>query len=457
MAVGCFLSRSWICLLVVTAVVLVCPTAAQAQSKFFGTSDALPRVALVIGNANYSRYNRRIADTPNAYNDATDISKALRQQGFEVITARDADIDDMRDAIDEFEEALERHQGNATALFYYAGHGLQIRGVNYLVPLAAQVRHSGDIQRNTVPITDITSVMSDVENRLNIIILDACRNNPFASVSNDQGWAKIDTKSVVNSYSGDDNLANGLLVAFATGPGDLAQDNTGGRNGLYTTHFLKHMNEPGLPLFDLFARVGGGVKKQSRGQQVSFVDSAITGEEPFCIAQGPCEQGMSATAKFSFAGVALALALVTVGYIVNRRQTAWTRGIDLKEMLMTDDALIEQLLKRSRFGDQQIVGYLKDVKAKRLLSLINNQQSLVLGRNSNCNVCIDDDVVSGEHLELGYDQEKQQFWIKDLDSTNGSWFGHGQELAAQRNTPVQSGQLFYLANQNHPLVIIEKK
>jgi len=166
---------------------------------------------------------------------------------------------------------------------------------------------------------------------------------------------------------------------------------------------------------------------------------------------------MSATAKFSFAGVALALALVTVGYIVNRRQTAWTRGIDLKEMLMTDDALIEQLLKRSRFGDQQIVGYLKDVKAKRLLSLINNQQSLVLGRNSNCNVCIDDDVVSGEHLELGYDQEKQQFWIKDLDSTNGSWFGHGQELAAQRNTPVQSGQLFYLANQNHPLVIIEKK
>jgi len=245
-------------LLVVTAVVLVCPTAAQAQSKFFGTSDALPRVALVIGNANYSRYNRRIADTPNAYNDATDISKALRQQGFEVITARDADIDDMRDAIDEFEEALERHQGNATALFYYAGHGLQIRGVNYLVPLAAQVRHSGDIQRNTVPITDITSVMSDVENRLNIIILDACRNNPFASVSNDQGWAKIDTKSVVNSYSGDDNLANGLLVAFATGPGDLAQDNTGGRNGLYTTHFLKHMNEPGLPLFDCLLGLGVG-------------------------------------------------------------------------------------------------------------------------------------------------------------------------------------------------------
>src|SRR5262244_3228724 len=149
-------------LLVVALLWLILPTAAVAER----------RTALVIGNAAYDFGSLR-----NPVNDATDITAALRQLGFDVTLQLNADLRGMHEAIDTFSHQL--RQGGA-GLFYFAGHGVQVGGENYLIPIRARISRQQDVQYEAVPVGRILGGMEDAENQLNIIILDACRDNPWA-------------------------------------------------------------------------------------------------------------------------------------------------------------------------------------------------------------------------------------------------------------------------------------
>ena len=222
---------------------------------------ALPqqrRVALVIGNGAY-----KAAPLKNPVNDATDMAAALKLLGFEVTLLTDADQQQMDRAVREF--GLKLRQGGS-GLFYYAGHGIQVAGENYLVPVGANIQTESDVRFTCLPAGMVLGKMEDARNDLNIIILDACRNNPFSRGfrSAEQGLAKMDAPT-------------GSLISYATAPGSVASDGAG-RNGLFTQHLLRNMATPGLPITEVFMRVRQSVVTETKRKQVPWEASSLIGQ-----------------------------------------------------------------------------------------------------------------------------------------------------------------------------------
>jgi uncharacterized caspase-like protein len=185
------------------------------------------RVALLIGNNQY-------ASTPlrNATNDAKDLAEALKELGFKVIVRENASRRDMIEGIREFGQSLE---GASTALFFYAGHAMQFKDRNYLIPIDAAMGSEEDVTFFSVEIGQIFDRMDRARTRFNFIILDACRDNPFAASfkTTSQGLAQMSSPS-------------GTLIAYATAPGSVAADGYG-RNGIYTKHILQNIRVPTCP------------------------------------------------------------------------------------------------------------------------------------------------------------------------------------------------------------------
>ncbi|MDP3427334.1 MAG: caspase family protein, partial [Humidesulfovibrio sp.] len=215
------------------------------------------RTALVIGNSAY-----KSAPLKNPVNDARDMASALKGLGFEVKLLTDASHQSMEAAVREF--GLSLRQGGV-GLFYYAGHGIQTAGENYLVPVDAVIQTESDVKFGCLNAGLVLGKMEDAGNGLNVVILDACRNNPFGRSfrSAEQGLAKMDAPT-------------GSLIAYATAPGSVAADGTG-KNGLYTEYLLKHMRTPGLAISDLFMRVRMGVVTATAKKQVPWESSSLTG------------------------------------------------------------------------------------------------------------------------------------------------------------------------------------
>ncbi len=215
------------------------------------------RVALVIGNSNYEA-----APLRNPVNDANVVAATLRELGFDVVARTDVDLRGMQQAVREFSRKI---QGGAVGLFYYAGHGMQTGGRNFLIPLGAQIEAEGDLVLEGLDLNSVLEQMGGAQNRLNIVILDACRNNPFARSfrSYSQGLAQV-------------NAPAGTFIAYATAPGQTASDGKG-QNGLYTQELLANMRTPGLPIEEVFKRVRVGVKQQSSGVQVPWDASSLEG------------------------------------------------------------------------------------------------------------------------------------------------------------------------------------
>lgn len=214
------------------------------------------RVALVIGNSTY-----KDAPLKNPVNDARDMAAALRKLGFEVIEKTNLTQKEMNRAIVQFGEKL---RIDTTALFFYAGHGMQVKGKNYLIPVDAQIQSEASVRAETV---DVDGVLDQLTvSPLNIVILDACRNNPFERRfrSMGGGLAQMDAPK-------------GSLIAYATAPGKTAADGES-RNGLYTQELLKHIQTPGLPLEAVFKRVRIGVMAASGETQMPWETSSLTGE-----------------------------------------------------------------------------------------------------------------------------------------------------------------------------------
>ncbi len=218
---------------------------------------AAGRVALVIGNAAYPT-----APLKNPVNDATDMAAALGKLGFEVTLLQDASMQRMEEAVRAFGLKL---RGGGMGLFYFAGHGVQVAGENYLVPVNAVIQSEGDVKYGCLNAGLVLAKMEDAGNGPNVVILDACRNNPFARSfrSAEAGLARMDAPT-------------GSLIAYATAPGKVAADGEG-RNGLYTQHLLRNIATPGLSITDLFMGVREGVVRDSGKKQVPWENTSLIG------------------------------------------------------------------------------------------------------------------------------------------------------------------------------------
>ncbi len=223
------------------------------------------RYALVIGNSNYSR---EIGTLKNPVNDATDVATELRKSNFDVQLLTNATYIQIREAMRKFQERLTNGPKDQTVgLFYYAGHGVQFQDENYLVPVDANVKFEDDIVRMCFPVQRmVLANMENTNSRMNIIILDACRNNPFPA-----------TTRSVNQGLGEMRRARGSFIAYATAPGSVASDGQG-RNGLYTQELLKALRKTGLTIEQVFKEVRMNVLRQSGERQFTWDSSNIIGE-----------------------------------------------------------------------------------------------------------------------------------------------------------------------------------
>jgi TonB family protein len=228
--------------------------------SLFAQSSDIARNALVIGNSNY-----RESPLKNPENDAVSISQTLRGLGFNVIMVVNADKEAMTRAIRDFGQQLSKAPG--VGLFYYAGHGIQSKGVNYLVPINTNIQEEFEIEFECVKADRALSVMEYYGNPFNVVILDACRNNPFRSFS----------RSADSGLAVPSNPPTGSIIAFATQPGRTASDGTG-NNGLYTEELIKAMTVPDIPIEEVFKRVRINVARTSNQSQVPQEWSSLMGE-----------------------------------------------------------------------------------------------------------------------------------------------------------------------------------
>lgn len=223
------------------------------------------RVALIIGNSAYQKADLRL---PNPANDASAMARALKTAGFETIVALNVSRTDFYKAVNQFGDKISRDP-HAVGLFYYAGHAVQADGVNWLIPVDANINSQGDLEPSAFDAAKVLRTMTAAQNEMNIVILDACRNNPLPKTRGmDRGLARIDAPS-------------GTFIAFSAAPGQTAQDGAAGTNGVFTGEFIKAMMEPGLPLEQVFKKVVNGVKADTKGAQTPWQESSLQGDFSF--------------------------------------------------------------------------------------------------------------------------------------------------------------------------------
>ena len=229
------------------------------------------RIALVIGNGAYAN-----SPLKNPINDAKDVAAKLRKLGFDVIERNNLQIRQIGETLREFRSKL---IPGAVALVFYAGHGLQIKGYNYLPAVDAEINSEEDVPNQSLAVKQIMDVLDEAKTRLNLVFLDACRNNPYARSfrSAGQGLARITAPS-------------GTLISYATRPGSVAADGSG-HNGLYTSKLLAQMDS-NLQIEQVLKHVVSEVKAASQGRQEPWMEGSIEGD--FCFSGCAATNGGSA-------------------------------------------------------------------------------------------------------------------------------------------------------------------
>lgn len=223
------------------------------------------RIALVVGNSAY-----RISPLRNPGNDARAVAAKLDRLGFEVIVREDLRTRQIAPMLRDFRSRL---QPGSVALFFYAGHGMQLKGINYLPTIDAEIVGEEDVPLNSLNVSQVLEIMEESKTRLNLIFLDACRNNPFTRRfrSAAGGLARVDAPS-------------GTLISFATRPGSVAADGDG-EHGVYTQHLLNQMEVPNQPIELALKNLVKGVKRDSGGQQEPWMEGSLEGD--FYFVGGP--------------------------------------------------------------------------------------------------------------------------------------------------------------------------
>ena len=223
-----------------------------------GSAQAEKRVALVIGNATYKEGGA----LQNSVNDARLMAATLRDLGFKVIARENSTKQQMERAIAEFGDTL--IQGSV-GMFFYAGHGIQVNGRNFLVPVDANIISEARVRLEALDIDVVIDQMAAAGSSVNLVLLDACRNNPFERRfrSSGAGLAQI-------------NAPKGTLIGYSTAPGKVAADGEG-PNSIYTAKLVQAMKTPGLPIEDVFKRVRVDVSRETKDEQTPWEASSLTG------------------------------------------------------------------------------------------------------------------------------------------------------------------------------------
>ncbi len=252
------------------------------------------RVALVIGESAY----RSVVALPNPANDAQKMTELLGTAGFKVTSAADLTQNDLRQAVSDFAAKVTESGADTVALVFYAGHGLQIDGENYLVPIDVDPKREADIPLQAVRLNDILNTLAAVPTRMRIIMLDACRNNPFPNINTTaaHGLAIVDTKAG----------SAGSFISYSTSPGAVAEDGSGA-NSPYTTALLSVAKEPNLTIEEAFKRVRVAVNQSTDGRQTPWDSSSLTTDFKFFggetgATEAPSEKKAGAAGKPPSAG-----------------------------------------------------------------------------------------------------------------------------------------------------------
>jgi carboxyl-terminal processing protease len=257
---------------------------ASALAAAYDTVPGEHRIALVIGNAAY-----RSAPLRNPVNDAQAVAAALKALGFQVLLRENATQREMLDSLREFSQRASKSQ---VRLLFYAGHGVQIKGRNYLMPVDAEVQSEDDIAQKGADVTELLERLATLADGVNLVVLDACRTNPFsfgpAQLADSR---RFRTRGLGSQAAGlaPVQAPSGTLVAFSTAPGAVAIDNPLQKNSVYTKHLLASLRTPGLPIERLFKQVRVAVAQETQQQQVPWETSSLMGE--FCFrtdATGKC-------------------------------------------------------------------------------------------------------------------------------------------------------------------------
>ena len=239
--------------LMISAALLVSAHAACAES----------RLALVIGQSAY----KSVPALPNPINDAKAVSQMLTESGFEVSTASDLSQSQIRDALSEFAGKVASKGGDSIALVFYAGHGVQIDGENFLVPVDIDPKRESDIPIQAVRLNDVLNTLTSAPSKMRILMLDACRNNPFPDISKSAGGGL----AIIDAKIGAPNT----FLSFSTSPGAVAEDGAGS-NSPYTTALLAAAKEANIPIEETFKRTRVAVNKATDGRQTPWDSSSLT-------------------------------------------------------------------------------------------------------------------------------------------------------------------------------------
>ena len=242
---------------------------AQQPNKQPATSIIERRVALVIGNAAY-----KVNPLKNPVNDSTDMARSLRSVGFDVIEANNTTLAQMREVTRRFADKL----GNSdVGLVYYSGHGVEVKGKNYLIPVNADIKREYEVVDQAFDASQFLEMMDNIRGpnnkRVNILIVDACRNNELQKSwrSTNNGLARMDAPG-------------GTFISFATAPGRVAADGTG-RNSPYTKHLLQALKQPNVPIEQVFKVVRRNVMEETKGEQIPWENSSLVGDFYFTVAR----------------------------------------------------------------------------------------------------------------------------------------------------------------------------
>ena len=248
------------------------------------------RTALVIGNSAYQK-----SPLVNPVNDAQAMAATLGSLGFTVAKLENASKSQMADAIRQFGESIKL---GGVGLFYFAGHGVQVNGENFLIPVDDDIQDKSHVATKGIEARLVLQAMNNAKNRLNVVILDACRNNPFAQsasralvpTGNTDGRARADSAGGLAAME----ALVGTLIAFATAPESVAADGSG-KNGVYTENLLRNITEPGLRIEDVFKRTRFAVRQETGGRQVPWENTSLEGDFYF-VASAPGSMASSGSA-----------------------------------------------------------------------------------------------------------------------------------------------------------------
>jgi hypothetical protein len=218
------------------------------------------KTALIIGNANYEYFSK----LKNTTNDAKDMKNLLESKGFKVHYLENATLRQMKKTLRKFAYDI---KNGGVGMLYYAGHGVEVDGKNYLIPVDANIPVKDEVEYEALAVNMLIDKMENARNRLNILVLDACRNDPF-SRSGSGGLAPI-------------NNAKGMFVAYATAPGEVASDGRG-KNGLFTKHLINEIKKP-QTLEKVFKNTRSSVLEESNDKQLPWTSSSVTGEFYFTL------------------------------------------------------------------------------------------------------------------------------------------------------------------------------